>query len=53
MQAMFDDNGLPDLQKFQRQFHTEVMNGFMSEHEKMIKMALGNKKDEMQVKWQI
>jgi hypothetical protein len=33
MEAMFRDNGIPELQKFQREFHAEIMTGFVSEHD--------------------
>jgi hypothetical protein len=46
MEAMFRDNGIPELQKTQRQFHAEIMTGFVSEHEQLLKGAMNNKKNE-------
>jgi hypothetical protein len=46
MEAMFRDNGIPELQKTQRQFHAEIMTGFVSEHEQLLKGAMKNKKNE-------
>jgi hypothetical protein len=37
MQAMFDDVGLPNLIEFQRCFHTELMEGLLTEQENFIK----------------
>jgi hypothetical protein len=50
MEAMFTDNGLPDLQKKQREFHAEIMTGFMTEHERLLKGVLKNKKIEKREK---
>jgi hypothetical protein len=46
MEAMFTDNGLPDLQKKQREFHAEIMTGFMTEHESILKGVMKDKKFE-------
>ncbi len=46
MEAMFSDNGIPDLQKKQRDFHAEIMTGFMTSHEMILKGVLIDKKFE-------
>jgi hypothetical protein len=47
---MFTDNGLPDLQRVQRLFHFEIMNGFINENERLIKDAMKNKKEEARIR---
>lgn len=46
MQEMFSDNGLPDLQKVQRRFHYEIMNGILSDKDRLLKEAFKSKRDE-------
>ena len=53
MEAMFRDNGIPELQKTQRQFHAEIMTGFVSEHEQLLKGAMKNKKNEQRLKMRL
>jgi hypothetical protein len=53
MEAMFTDNGLPDLLIKQREFHAEIMTGFMTEHEQLLKGVLKNKKTEKREKMRL
>ena len=53
MEAMFRDNGIPELQKFQREFHAEIMTGFVSEHDQLLKGAMKNKKNEQRLKMRL
>ena len=53
MEAMFRDNGMPELQKFQREFHAEIMTGFVSEHDQLLKGAMKNKKIEQRLKMRL
>jgi len=50
MHSLFEDNGLPDLQRVQRVFHHAVMRGLLTENEKLLKLSYGTKKDQEMVK---
>lgn len=53
LQPIFEDVGIPNLIKLQREFHSLIMRGFISEQQKIVKTHMQDDKERNKLKWQI
>lgn len=53
MAPMFEDDGIPNLMEFQKEFHRSIMEGVQMSQERFIHNAMTNEKERSKAKWQL